>query len=279
MGLDTDLQPRTLRGLPTSYTGWIGSRLMGFLSTFQGIAAFGLITLSVILTKRRTASNVIHPLIWQQVVRCGVSLLPMHCFVALSMGLVIIGQTVSLTTRVGAQQFLGTVMVSVVVRELGPLLVALVVLTRAGTANVIELGTARASREVEALEALGIDPIHYLVVPRVIGMAIGVFCLTVYVVVIALFSGNLWAFFQEVPILPSEYFSQLATALHPLDFLSLGLKSAGLGVVIAVVTCYHGLARPLRVDDIAGATINAITECVILCVLCDALFLLLFLLL
>jgi len=68
-------------------------------------------------------------------------------------GLLVIGQTVSWLTRVGAIDYLGTIMVIVVVRELGPLATALLVLARIGTANVIELGTARAMGEVEALEA------------------------------------------------------------------------------------------------------------------------------
>jgi len=68
-------------------------------------------------------------------------------------------------------------MVAVVVRELGPLLTAMLVLARSGSSNVIELGTARALGEVEALEALRIDPIHYVVMPRVIGMALAVFAL------------------------------------------------------------------------------------------------------
>ena len=87
-----------------------------------------------------------------------------------ALGLVIVGQTVSLLSRVGAQQYIGTVMVTVIVRELGPLLAALIVLARAGTPNVVELGMMRALGEVEALESLGIDPIHYLVMPRVLAM-------------------------------------------------------------------------------------------------------------
>ena len=112
-------------------------------------------------------------------------------------------------------------MVVVVVRELGPLVTALLVLARIGTANVIELGTARAMGEVEALEALGIDPVHYLVVPRVIGMALGVFALTVYLILGALLSGYLWAFVQDVPLRPGDYFRQLASALSGLDFVLL----------------------------------------------------------
>src|SRR5205807_5464810 len=130
----------------------------------------------------RSSRHVIWPLIFQETSRAGSRLLPMFLFMSAALGLLVIGQTVSWLTRVGAINYLGTIMVIVVVRELGPLLTALLVLARIGTANVVELGTSRATGEVEALEALGIDPIHYLVVPRVIGLALGVFSLTVYLI-------------------------------------------------------------------------------------------------
>lgn len=279
IGLDTEAQLRRVRELRTSYTRWLGGRILDFLQTLQGLAAFGLITLGVMVTKHGQARNVVRPLVWRHVGLCGVALLPMLLLLSGVLGIVVIGQTVALTTRVGAQDWIGKVMVTAVVREMGPMLAALVVLSRAGTAVVIELATARASREVEALEVLGIDPIHYLVVPRVYGMALGVFCLTVYAIVAAMISGYLWAFVQEVPIRPGDYFAQLSASLHPLDFLTLGLKSLGLGVLIALITCYHGLAHPLVIEEISRATIRAVTHGVILCVLTDAAFLAVYLIL
>jgi phospholipid/cholesterol/gamma-HCH transport system permease protein len=165
----------------------------------------------------------------------------------------------------------------VVVRELGPLLTALLVLARVGTANVIELGTARAMGEVEALEALGIDPVHYLIVPRVIGMALGVFALTMYLILGALLSGYVWAFLQDVPLRPEEYLRQLAGSLRGLDFVLLALKTLAFGSVIALVTCYHGLAQPLRLEQVSEATVAAVAQSIIVCVLIDALFIIIYL--
>jgi phospholipid/cholesterol/gamma-HCH transport system permease protein len=130
---------------------------------------------------------------------------------------------------------------------------------------------------VEALEALGIDPVHYLVVPRVVGMALGIFSLTVYLILGALVSGYLWAFLQDVPLRPGEYFRQLTSSLRALDFVTLALKSSLFGAIIATVTCYHGLAQPLRLEEVSGATIRAVAQCVILCVFLDALFIILYL--
>jgi phospholipid/cholesterol/gamma-HCH transport system permease protein len=258
--------------LPRSYLNFMGRKLFRFAETVRGLGAFTLITLGVTITKWNVAAQVIHPLIRAQIHRAGVRLLPIIAFMALALGFVIIGQTVSLLTRVGAQHFAGTAMVIVVVRELGPIVTALLVLARVGTATVIELGNARAMGEVEALEALGIDPIHYLVVPRVIGLALAIFSLTVYLILIALFSGYLFAFLQDVPLLPGQYFSQLALALRWEDFVLLALKTSFFGAVIAIVTCYEGLAKPLRQEDVASATTRAVVQSLELCVVLDALF-------
>jgi phospholipid/cholesterol/gamma-HCH transport system permease protein len=201
----------------------------------------------------------------------------MFLFLSAALGLLIIGQSVSWLTRVGAIKYLGSIMVIVVVRELGPLLTMMLVLARVGTANVIELGTARAMGEVEALEALGIDPVHYLVMPRVIGMAVGVFALTVYLILGSLLSGYIWAFLQDVPLRPGDYFRQLTGALTVMDFALLAVKTCAFGFIIAIVTCYHGLAQPLRLEEVSYATVRAVAQSIIACVLIDALFIIIYL--
>jgi len=263
--------------LPRSYANFLGRKILRFLLTVQGLGAFALITLGVLLTKFRAARRVVHPLIFQEVSRAGLRLLPMFLFFALALGLLVVGQTVSWASRLGAINYLGTVMVIVVVRELGPLVAALMVLARIGTANVVELGTARATGEVEALEALGIDPVHYLVLPRVIGMAVGIFSLTVYLILGALISGYLWAFLQDVPLQPADYYHQLAGALSGMDFALLALKTCLFGFIISIVTCYHGLAQPLRLEEVSAATVRAVAQSVIACVLLDALFIVIYL--
>lgn len=245
--------------------------------TVQGVGAFALITLGVMLNAFRVPRQAIKPLIRTQIARAGVQQLPMFLFISIVLGLLVIGQSVALQSRIGAVNFLGNIMVVVVVRELGPLLTALLVLARVGTANVVELGTARAMGEVESLEALGIDPVRYLVVPRVIGMALGIFSLTVYLIIGSLGSGYLWAFIQDVPLLPGDYFSQLAAALNYMDFVLLALKTCGFGFIIAIVTCYHGLAQPIRVEEVSRATIRAVAQGTLACIVLDALFIIIYL--
>ncbi len=157
--------------LPRSYLNFVGRQIFRLLQTIQGVGAFALITIGVTFTKFNASWRVTHPLIRAQIDRAGVRMLPGIVFFGLVLGLVIVAQTVALLQRVGAEQYAGTVMVTVLIRELGPLATALLVMARVGTAIVVELGLSRAQGEVEALEALGIDPVHYLVMPRVIGLA------------------------------------------------------------------------------------------------------------
>ena len=276
-------QPSLLRNaldlpLPRGYLNFVGRQIFRLLQTTQGVGAFALITLGVTLTKFNTSWRVIHPLIRAQIDRAGVRLLPGIVLLGLALGLVIVGQTVSLLQKVGAEQYAGTVMVTVLIRELGPLATALVVLARVGTAIVIELGMSRAQGEVEALEALGIDPVHYLVMPRVIGLATAIFSLTVYLILVAVGSGYLFVFLQDVPLLPGEYFGQIARALAWEDFALLGLKTATFGAIIATVTCYQGLAQRLRLEEVSDATTRAVAQSVAGCVLADALFIVVYLL-
>lgn len=247
------------------------------MDTLYGLGAFALITLVVLFKKVRHSRHIVHPLIRSEIMRAGIRMLPMTGFLGIALGLVIIGQAVFLLNRTGFQNFAGTIMVTVVVRELGPLIAALLVLARVGTAIVIELGTSRALGEVEALEALGVDPIHFFVVPRVIGLALSIFSLTIYLILVALLSGYLFAFLQDIPLHPSDYFSQLANALTWQDFALLALKTSLFGSIIAVVTSFQGLAQPLRIKDVAAATTRAVAHSVVACVLIDALFIVIYL--
>lgn len=264
--------------LPRGYLNFVGRQIFRFLQTVQGVGAFALITLGVTLTKFNSSWRVVHPLIRTQVDRAGVRLLPGIVLMGLVLGLVIVGQTVSLLQKVGAEQYAGTVMVAVLIRELGPLATALLVLARVGTAIVVELGLSRAQGEVEALEALGIDPVHYLVMPRVLGLAAAIFSLTIYLILVAVFSGYLFVFLQDVPLMPADYFGQIARALKWEDFALLGLKTATFGAIIATVTCYQGLAQRLRLEDVSDATTRAVAQSVAGCVLADALFILVYIL-
>ena len=87
----------------------------------------------------------------------------------------------------------------------------------------------------------------------------------------------LYRMLQDVPLRPGDYFRQLASSLSGLDFALLATKTALFGFVIAIVTCYHGLAQPLRLEEVSFATVRAVAQSVIACVLIDAVFIVIYL--
>jgi ABC-type transporter Mla maintaining outer membrane lipid asymmetry permease subunit MlaE len=93
----------------------------------------------------------------------------------------------------------------------------------------------------------------------------------------ALFSGYLFAFLNDVPLRPSDYFQQLALALTWEDFILLALKTGCFGIIIGIVSSYQGLARALRLEEVSSVTTRAVVNSVVACVLLDALFIVVYL--
>jgi phospholipid/cholesterol/gamma-HCH transport system permease protein len=257
----------------------IGRKVFLFFNTVKGLIAFTLISLGVLIYKFNKGSCIIHPLIRQQARRCGTELLPIVIFISLAIGFLLIGQTIAILSRFGVKDLIGVLMVSVVIRELGALAAAFIILGKVGTGIVIELATSRALKEVETLETLGVDPVHYLVVPRIVGVIAGTISLTVYLIVGGIISGYLFAFLQEVPIQPLDYFRQIADALSYLDFAIIFIKGAGFGLIISITACYHGLAKPINLNMISKATTSAIMQSIVGCVILDALVIVVYLVL
>lgn len=251
--------------------------LVGFFETVARLSAFTLITFATAWTRFGNNSSVIRPRIFGEIYRSGVRLLPIVGFLGLSLGVVFVGQTVALMDQFGVSGFTGQLIVKVFIRELAPLTAGLVVLARVGTATVIELGTSRASGEVEALEVLGIDPIHYLVLPRVVGFTVSVISLTVYLTLLTLGAGYLFAFARGLKLSPAEFFGSVASALNWMDFPLLCAKTAAFGAITGLVICYHGLARSLALDEVGHATTRTVAQCVVACLLVDAVFVVLYL--
>jgi len=191
-----------------------------------------------------TARTVLWRSFRNQILFTAVQALP---FIAAIAG--IIGITVIIQARAqglqGSSDVLGQVMASVVVRELGPLLTAVVVISRSGTAIAAEMATNLVLGETDALEALGVDPLQYLVAPRVAGGAISVAILVVFFNAITLVSAGLTAFFTNGVSLES-YTESLRLALTVRDLGLVPLKGFVFGAGIAALCAYAGLSGERR---------------------------------
>ena len=128
-----------------------------------------------------------------------------------------------------------------VFRELGPMLIALMFSGRVGANNTAELGTMTVTEQLDGLRALAIDPIRYLIVPRVVAMMIALFCLTVMGDLVALVGGLLFSKLL-LNIEYSTYYYSLVDNLLPADFIHGLVKSVVFGLSIALTSCYFGIA-------------------------------------
>jgi phospholipid/cholesterol/gamma-HCH transport system permease protein len=145
----------------------------------------------------------------------------------------------------------------VVVREVGPLFTSVLVVARSGTAIASELGSMRITREITALEVMGIDPMRYLVAPRVIGTAVSVFALTFYFEVITVLGGYLLA----GPGGAMTFAAYLRSVLEAMGFMDVWvslLKSAAFGLIIGAVCAFQGLTVEKSITQIPQKTTRAV---------------------
>ncbi|PIS09857.1 MAG: hypothetical protein COT73_12515 [Bdellovibrio sp. CG10_big_fil_rev_8_21_14_0_10_47_8] len=176
-----------------------------------------------------------------QIYFTGWQAIPLISVLALASGGIVILQSSSNLNLLGGAQMIGNLLVVIIVRELGPLMTALVVIARSGTAVASEVGNMRANREIEALESMGINPLSYIVFPRIVGGVISVVCLAFYFTVISLIGGFLLTkLLQDLPM--AFYLDSLANALAFEDLWLFLLKNIFSGIIIFVVSCYQGLS-------------------------------------
>ena len=197
----------------------------------------------------------------------------MVALIGLALGLLVVGQAVALLQQVNARHYMGTVMVTVVMRELGPLLTVFLLAARVGMATVVELSAVQSSGQADRVGEIGTRALRHWVVPRFRALVVATFCLTIYLIVIALASGYVVAFLQGVPLPLAAYCGELADALHWMDFVLVGLKAGLFGAVLAVVSCYHGLEHLMKNEEFSQATTRAVVESLAWCLALDAIFL------
>lgn len=171
--------------------------------------------------------------------------LPFIVAIAFMVGAILVIEANAYAVRFGVSDLVARILAIVGVRELGPLLTAIVVIGRSGTAIAAELATSRVLGESEALEAMGVDPLHYFVLPRILGAAISVSVLTLLFNAVTVLTGLLgvWGLKQMAV---GDYLSALRLALSPTDVIESMVKGAVAGAGIAGLCAYAGLQARRR---------------------------------
>ncbi len=204
-----------------------------------------------------------------QILFTGVEALLMVSVIALLIGVIIIIQSFTHMPRVGVGDYFGKVLVMVVFRELGPLLTALIVIGRSGSAIATYQGNMKVSQEIEALEVMGINPVRYLVTPTIIAAVISMVCLTMYFNIISILGGYLISSLKiEMPI--TVFLQFVLNALTVTDILISLLKSIIFGIIVSVVACYHGLSVKISFQEVPQQTLRAVMNSIIMAVILNS---------
>lgn len=200
--------------------------------------------------------------VMSQIYFTGWQAIPLITVLALATGGIIILQSSVQLSLLGGASMLGNLLIVVIVREVGPLITALIVIARSGTAVASEIGNMRVNREIEALESMGINPLSYIVFPRIVGGVVSVLCLAFYFNVIALAGGFLVT--RVIHGMPFRYYAMsLADAMGMEDAGLFLLKNGFSGLIIFVVACYQGFLVKQSSHEVPQVTTKAVVNAII----------------
>lgn len=194
-----------------------------------------------------------------QMVEAGVKSVPVAMVTAMFTGMVMALQTGLTLERkmAGISQYLGGMVSVVMLRELGPVLTALIVTGRVGSAMAAEIGSMRVTEQVDALETLATNPIKYLVVPRSVAMICMLPILTIFADIIGVLGGALVAHFrfgQSVAM----YVENALQIVVMGDLFSGLTKTVFFGLIIAAVSCYKGFLTEGGAEGVGKSTTSAV---------------------
>lgn len=205
------------------------------------------------------------PQLVRQIEICGIGSLFVLALIAFLTGMIMALQTGSELQKFGAQGNLGAIIGATFVREFGPMWAAIIMLARVGAAMAAELGTMAVNEEVDALRVMNINPVRFLVLPRMLALIISMPLLTVIADYVGMFGGGLVA--AQVFSRPGEEFLESARGiLGNVDFYSGLAKSMVFGAIIATIACDRGLHTTDGAEGVGRSTNQTVVASVI-CVL------------
>ena len=205
----------------------------------------------------------------------GFAALPITGLLAFLMGVVIAYQGADQLQRFGANIFIADLVGLSMLRELSPLLTAIIVAGRSGSAFAAQIGTMKISEEIDALRTIGIGPQELLVQPKIIALVIALPLLTVYADVAGVLGGMIMAN-AILDISYSVFLDRLESALSLSSFLTGIIKAPVFAVIIALVGCYQGFQVSGSADSVGRQTTLSVVQSIFLVIVADALFSIIF---
>jgi len=244
-------------------TSRFGRLVIDSVSEFGAVWLFlGRVFYSAILPPYRIS------LLLRQIYSIGVQSITVVALVGGFTGAVLAVQGEYTLAKFGATAFTGSAIALSLIRELGPVLTALMVNGRAGSAMTAELGIMKISEQVDALRSMGVDPIHHLMVPRVLAGLISVPFLTAIFNVVGIFGGYLVAV-GSLGLSSGTFMSVMIQAVESVDVMSGLVKSIVFGLCISWIACYKGWTCGFGAVGVNRATTSSVVTSSVLILVLD----------
>jgi phospholipid/cholesterol/gamma-HCH transport system permease protein len=216
---------------------------------------------------------------WKEVAptmeRAGADAVPIVALINLLVGMVIALQSAGQLHRFGADLYMADLVGISVVREIAPLITAIVVCGRTGAAFAAELGSMQTNEEIDALRTMGFGPMRFLVMPKALALVVVVPLLTVLADLMGGL-GGLVAAVTRLDINSTAYLTETQRAVQLRDVFSGLIKSGAFGMAIALISCQQGLAATGGAEGVGKRTTSAVVTTLFTLILIDAVFTVLF---
>lgn len=208
---------------------------------------------------------------FEQSKKAGYDSLPIISLISLFIGMILALQMAYFMQRIGSEIYIASLVALSLVREMGPIITALIVAGRVGAANTAEIGSMQVTEQIDALETLSANPVKYLVVPRLLALSIMLPLLTLYADIVGIFGGYLICVYK-LGIASSLYLNVTFDALLFKDVFTGLFKTIFFGMIIALVSCYQGFNVEGGAEGVGKATTRSVVTTFILIIAADCFF-------
>jgi len=206
-----------------------------------------------------------------QAMAVGVEALPIVSLISFFIGTILALEAAYELRKFGALDMIANAVAVTMTRELGPLMTAVVVIGRSGSAFAAEIGTMKVNEEIDALETMALDPVHFLVAPKFLAMILMMPCLTTWADFMGVLGGALFGV-SAAGFTLGTYMQASLNALIQRDIMNGLIKSVMFALVITAVGCHEGFSTGLGSEQVGRSTTAAVVKSIFLVVVVDLVF-------
>jgi phospholipid/cholesterol/gamma-HCH transport system permease protein len=259
----------------TRLVGAVGRRSLDAFAAWLRVSVLIVDTLAWIVVRPFRGHRLRVRAALEAVVEFGVRSLPIVGMITFLIGVILALQASYTLSKWGANRYIAALVAVTALRELAPLMTAVLITGRCGSAITAEIGTMKVGEELDALEVMGLDPIRFLVAPKLLGMVVAVPCVTLVAMLLMIAGG--WAAGSMIAGVDSTvYLHETANALVTKDLTTGLTKSVFFALVICWVGVYRGFEVEGGAEGVGHKTTSSVVTSIFLVIIMDLVFTVLF---